>query len=57
MPTRPKKGSTPHQNTSGRTNAGGQKAVYGSARSPEVVDEATKAVGTDPEEQASPDEQ
>ena len=56
MPTRPKKGSTPHQNAAGRTNAGGQKAVYGSARSPEVAEEAAKAVPND-EEQASPDEQ
>ena len=56
MPTRPKKGSTPHQNAAGRTNAGGQKAVYGSARSPAVAEEAPRAVAND-EEQASPDEE
>lgn len=27
MPTRPKKGSTRHQNSAGRTKSGGQKAV------------------------------
>ena len=54
MPTRPKKGSTPHQNAAGRTKAGGQKAVTGSGRSPEVAKEAAKAV-VDDEEQPSPD--
>ena len=43
MPTRPKKGSTPQQNSAGRTRAGGQKAVTGSGRSPEVAGEAKKA--------------
>ena len=68
MPTRPKKGSTPHQNASGRTKGGGQKAVTGSGRSPEVVEEAAKAaeaaragkaskVVVDHEEQASPDDE
>ena len=65
MPTRPKKGSTPHQNAAGRTKAGGQKAVTGSGRSPEVAEEAKKAVApTDEagavvnhEEQSSADEQ
>jgi hypothetical protein len=54
MPTRPKKGGTPHQNAAGRTKAGGQKAVTGSGRSPEVADEAKKAVRAE-EERASPD--
>ncbi len=59
MPTRPKKGSTPHQNAAGRTKGGGQKAVTGSGRSPEVAEEATKArkVVVNHEEQASPDEE
>ena len=43
MPTRPKKGSTPHQNAAGRTKAGGQKATTGSGRSPSVAKEAKKA--------------
>ena len=65
MPTRPKKGSTPHQNAAGRTKGGGQKAVTGSGRSPEVAEEAAKAqtdgeegkVVVNHEEQASPDEE
>ena len=56
MPTRPKKGSTPHQNAAGRTKAGGQKAVTGSGRSPKVAEEAKKAV-VNHEEQAAPDEE
>jgi hypothetical protein len=57
MPTRPKKGSTPHQNAAGRTKAGGQKAVTGSGRSPKVAEEAKKVV-VNHEEQAAPgDEQ
>jgi hypothetical protein len=44
MPTRPKKGSTPHENASGRTSRGGQKAVTGSARSPEVAEAAKEAI-------------
>ena len=62
MPTRPKKGSTPQQNSAGRTKMGGQKAVTGSGRSPEVAEEATKARKAGPagkvvvnqEEQVSP---
>ena len=54
MPTRPKKGGTPHQNSAGRTKGGGQKAVTGSGRSPKVAEEAKKAVPND-EEQASPE--
>ena len=42
MPTRPKKGGTPQQNTAGRTKGGGQKAVTGSGRSPKEADEAKK---------------
>ncbi len=65
MPTRPKKGSTPHQNAAGRTKGGGQKAVTGSGRSPEVAKEAANAqtdgeegkVVVNHEEQASPDEE
>ncbi len=59
MPTRPKKGSTPHHNSAGRTKAGGQKAVTGSGRSPEVAEEATKArkVVVNHEEQASPEDE
>ena len=69
MPTRPKKGGTPHQNSAGRTKSGGQKATTGSGRSPEVAEEAAKArtvpakagqtrkVVLNHEEQASPDEQ
>ncbi len=66
MPTRPKKGSTPHQNSAGRTKGGGQKAVTGSGRSPKEAKEAAKAppeageagkVVVNHEEQASPDEQ
>ncbi len=56
MPTRPKKGSTPHQNSAGRTKSGGQKATTGSGRSPQVASEAKKAVVIE-EEQASPDEE
>jgi hypothetical protein len=67
MPTRPKKGGTPDQNAAGRTKAGGQKAVTGSGRSPEVAGEAKKAtqagkagkagkkVVVNHEEQVSPD--
>ena len=66
MPTRPKKGSTPNQNTTGRAKGGGQKAVTGSTRSPEVAEEAgearrtpadtdrTRKVVVNHEEQASP---
>ena len=64
MPTRPKKGGTPHQNSAGRTKAGGQKAVTGSGRSPKVAEQVKKAAGGDAgkvvvnhEEQASPDEE
>ncbi len=59
MPTRPKKGGTPHQNSAGRTKSGGQKATTGSGRSPEVAEEAAKArkVVVNHEEQASPDEE
>ena len=59
MPTRPKKGSTPHQNSAGRTKSAGQKATTGSGRSPEVAEEAAKArkVVVNHEEQASPDEE
>jgi hypothetical protein len=56
MPTRPKKGGTPHQNAAGRTKAGGQKAVTGSGRSPKEAAEAKKVV-VNHEEQASPDEE
>jgi hypothetical protein len=58
MPTRPKKGSTPHQNAAGRTSRGGQKAVVGSGRSPEVAEAAKEAVtdGQADGEQTSPDE-
>ena len=55
MPTRPKKGGTPKQNTGGSSKRGGQKAVTGSARTPEVAGEAKKVV-VNHEEQASPDE-
>lgn len=47
MPTRPKKGSNPKQNTTGSSKRGGQKAVVGSTRSPEVSKEAGKARKTD----------
>ncbi len=65
MPTRPKKGSTPHQNAAGRTKGGGQKAVTGSGRSPKEAQEAKKAAtvgqagtsGVNDEEQASPGEE
>ncbi len=61
MPTRPKKGGTPHQNSAGRTKSGGQKAVTGSGRSPEVAAEAKKAAGNkvvvNHEEQATPDDE
>ena len=56
MPTRPKKGGTPSQNTTGRAKGGGQKAVTGSGRSPDVASEAKKVV-VNHEEQASPDEE
>ncbi len=56
MPTRPKKGSTPHQNAAGRTKGGGQKAVTGSGRSPEVAKEAKKVV-VNHEEQVAPDDE
>ena len=56
MPTRPKKGSTPHQNAAGRTKAGGQKAVTGSGRSPKEA-EAAKKVVVNHEEQAAPDKE
>ena len=56
MPTRPKKGGTPHQNTAGRTKAGGQKAVTGSGRSPKEATAAKKVV-VNHEEQAPPDEE
>ncbi len=56
MPTRPKKGATPHQNAAGRTKAGGQKAVTGSGRSPKEANEAKKVV-VNHEEQASPTEE
>jgi hypothetical protein len=56
MPTRPKKGGTPHQNAGGRTSRRGQKAVVGSGRSPEVADAAKEAVTAD-EEQTSPDKE
>jgi hypothetical protein len=56
VPTRPKKGATPHQNAAGRTSKGGQKAVVGSGRSPEVADAAKDAISTDTDgEQTSPD--
>ncbi len=55
MPTRPKKGSTPKQNTTGRAKGGGQKAVTGSGRSPKEAQEAKRAV-VNHEEQASPQE-
>ncbi len=48
MPTRPKKGSTPKQNTTGSSKRGGQKAVVGSGRTPGAVPE---------QELAEPDEQ
>jgi hypothetical protein len=58
MPTRPKKGATPHQNAAGRTSRGGQKAVVGSGRSPEVADAAKDARTADADgEQTSPDEE
>ena len=66
MPTRPKKGGTPSQNTTGRAKGGGQKAVTGSGRSPQVASEAksvpakagqTSKVVVNHEEQASPDEE
>ncbi len=65
MPTRPKKGSTPHQNAAGRTKGGGQKATTGSGRSPSVAKEAKKAAApadeagavVNHEEQSSADEQ
>ncbi|MDQ4068187.1 MAG: hypothetical protein M3203_01710 [Actinomycetota bacterium] len=56
MPTRPKKGSTPHQNAAGRAKGGGQKAVTGSGRSPKEAQEAKQAV-VNHEEQARPDEE
>lgn len=56
MPTRPKKGSTPHQNAAGRTKAGGQKAVTGSGRSPKEAEEAKKAV-VNHEEQVAPEKE
>ncbi len=65
MPTRPKKGSTPHQNAAGRTKGGGQKAVTGSCRAPKEAEEAKKAAtagqagtsGVNDEEQASAGEE
>ena len=64
MPTRPKKGGTPQQHTSGSSKRGGQKAVTGSGRSPEVADGARKAAVAgeakgvvNHEEQASPDDE
>jgi len=48
VPTRPKKGSNPKQNTTGSSKRGGQKAVVGSGRTPGAVPE---------KELASPDEQ
>ncbi len=45
MPTRPKKGSTPHQDTTGESTSGGQKATQGSAVSPEVAEARMEAEG------------
>lgn len=56
MPTRPKKGGTPSQKSTGRAKGGGQKAVTGSGRSPQVASQAKKAV-VNQEEQASPDDE
>ena len=43
MPTRPKKGGGANQDTTGDAQRGGQKATYGSTRSPEVADAAADA--------------
>ena len=56
MPTRPKKGGGPKEHTSGSAKRGGQKAVVGSARTPEVAAEAKKGLEND-EEQASPEKE
>ncbi len=57
MPTRPKKGSTPKENTAGSSKRGGQKAVVGSGRTPGAVPEnevAEPAEQQEPPRSASP---
>ncbi len=44
MPTNTDKG---HSEKDGGGTGGGQKATYGSGRSPEVADAAKQAIGTD----------
>jgi hypothetical protein len=52
MPTRPDKGQTEKQG-SGKT--GGQKAAYGSTRSPEVAEGAAEAREADPDDRTADD--
>jgi hypothetical protein len=52
MPMRPDKGQTEKQG-SGKT--GGQKAAYGSTRSPEVAEAAAEAREADPKDEPGDD--
>jgi len=54
VPTRPKKGSTPKQNTTGSSKRGGQKAVVGSGRTPGAVPEKELAEPDEQEETPAP---